>query len=321
MVENDTQIFKQELVETINKISKMSLSEVKASDVYRAIGVILQDHIGEDWTNTHVKQQDKDVKRMYYISMEFLTGKFTEKNLQYLDLYRVTKEAVEELGFSFEEVLAVENEPGLGNGGLGRLAAAFLDSLASLRLPGHGYGLRYEKGLFKQSIEDGRQVESPDSWLSEIDIWQYKREDAIYEVKLGGTIETANNNGKLEFKHVDYDSIKAEAYDIPILGYRNGVINNLRLWKSSSYEDINLEEFSKGNLRGAYESINRADSITQFLYPDDTNYEGKKLRLEQEYFLVSASVQDIMRKFKKKGLSFDEMSDHIAIHTNDTHPA
>ena len=321
MVENDIEKFKKELITTINKISKMSLQEIKASDVYRALGVILQDHIGEDWTNTHKRQQDQKSKRMYYLSMEFLTGKFTAKNLQYLGLYKVAKEAVESIGFSFEDVLAVEAEPGLGNGGLGRLAAAFLDSLASLKLPGHGYGLRYERGLFKQLIEDGAQKEVADNWIKEIDIWQYKREDAIYEIKLGGRIETDKIDGKLIFKHVDYESIKAEAYDIPVLGYKNGVVNNLRLWKASSYQDINLDEFAKGNYRGAYDSINRANSITQFLYPNDSNYEGKKLRLEQEYFLVSASVQDIFRKFKKKDLAIEEMPNHIAIHTNDTHPA
>ena len=320
-MENDVITFKQELVATLNKISKMSLQEVRESDVYRALGLMLQDHIGEDWTNTHTRQKENDVKRMYYISMEFLTGKFTAKNLEYLHLYEIVKEAVESLGFDFDKVLAVEKEPGLGNGGLGRLAAAFLDSLASLKLPGHGYGLRYEKGLFKQEIKDGAQVETADEWLSEIDIWQYKREDAIYEVKLGGRIETTAVDGHLVFSHVDYTPIKAEAYDMPVLGYRNGVINNLRLWKASSYKDINLEEFSKGNLRGAYDDINRADAITQFLYPNDSNYEGKKLRLEQEYFLVSASVQDIFRKFKKKNLPITEMPDHIAIHTNDTHPA
>ncbi len=321
MGEMDILNFKNDLVDTLNKISKTSLEEVTEIDVYRAIGVMLQNHIGEDWTNTHKKQKEKDVKRMYYISMEFLTGKFTSKNLQYLGLYDTAKDAVEALNFSFEKVLQVENEPGLGNGGLGRLAVAFLDSLASLKLPGHGYGLRYEKGLFKQLISNGSQIEAADDWLSEIDIWQYKREDAIYEVKMGGRIETDSVNGVLVFNHVGYEKIKAEAYDIPYLGYKNGVVNNLRLWKASSYKDINLEEFSKGNLRGAYDDINRADAITQFLYPNDSNYEGKKLRLEQEYFLVSASVQDIIHKYKKKKLPIDQMSKYIAIHTNDTHPA
>ncbi len=175
--------------------------------------------------------------------------------------------------------------------------------------------------MFKQEISNGSQVEAADDWLSEIDIWQYKREDAIYEVKMGGRIETDSVDGVLVFNHVGYEKIKAEAYDIPYLGYKNGVVNNLRLWKASSYKDINLEEFSKGNLRGAYDDINRADAITQFLYPNDSNYEGKKLRLEQEYFLVSASVQDIIRKFKKKNLPIEQMPKYIAIHTNDTHPA
>ena len=186
----------------------MSMDEVVETDVFRALGIIIQEEIGEDWTQTHLKQKEEGVKRMYYLSMEFLTGKFMEKNLQYLGLYDQAKDAIEDLGFKMDNVLAIENEPGLGNGGLGRLAVAFLDSLASLRLPGHGYGLRYEKGLFKQVIEDGRQIEVSDSWLSEIDSLQYKREDAIYEVKLGGYIETTRENGKYYFKHVGYDSVK-----------------------------------------------------------------------------------------------------------------
>ncbi len=313
--------FKLRLQETIRKTAKMGFDEIVSTDVYRALGVIIQDEIGEDWTNTHLKQKDNNHKRMYYLSMEFLTGKFMEKNLQYLGLFDVAKAAIEDLGFDMDEVLAVENEPGLGNGGLGRLAVAFLDSLASMGLPGHGYGLRYEKGLFKQVIANGRQGEVADDWINEADTLQYKREDAIYEVKLGGVIETTGVNGKLSFKHVGYDSIKAEAYDIPMLGYRNNVVNNLRLWKASSYKGINLEEFSKGNVSGAFYDINRASAITQFLYPNDSNYEGKKLRLEQEYFLVSASIQDIIKKYLKKNLPFSELYEHIVIHTNDTHPA
>ncbi len=321
MRENDLVEFKEKLKNTLSRVSGKLINEATESDIYRAIGTILRDEIGENWTNTHVKYREKDVKQIYYLSMEFLTGKFTEKNLQYLDLYDLARQSVEELGFSFEEVLKVEREPGLGNGGLGRLAAAFLDSLASLKLPGHGYGLRYEKGLFKQIIEDGYQLEAPDDWISEIDVWQYKREDAVYEVKFGGRIETSFKNDKLVFKHVDYESVKAEAYDIPILGYKNEIVNDLRLWRAKSYEDIDFEEFSNGNLKKAFENINRAKSITQFLYPNDSNYEGKKLRLKQEYFLVSASIQDIIKKFKKLGKAIEDIASFVSIHTNDTHPA
>lgn len=321
MIENGLVKFKGKLIDKLNKVSGKISYEATASDVYRALSGMVRDEIGVNWTETREKYRKNKVKEAYYISIEFLTGKFTEKNLQYLGLYDQAKEAVEELGFSMEEILEIEMEPGLGNGGLGRLAAAFLDSLACQKYPGHGYGLRYEKGLFKQLIEDGHQIEAPDDWIKEIDMWQYKREDIIYEVKFGGRIETSKKGDELIFDHVDYESVKAEAYDIPVLGYRNKVVNDLRLWRASSYEDINFEEFSKGNLRGAFEKINSARAITQFLYPDDSSYEGKKLRLKQEYFLVSASVQDIIYKYRKLDKPIEDIADFVSIHTNDTHPA
>lgn len=321
MIDKDLGNFKEKLIDALDRVSGKILSEITENDIYRAIGSILRDEIGKDWTKTRAKYREENVKQAYYISMEFLTGKFTEKNLQYLGLYDLTKEAVEGLGFNFEDVLSIEMEPGLGNGGLGRLAAAFLDSMASLKLPGHGYGLRYEKGLFKQIIENGYQLEAPDDWIRDIDMWQYKREDLIYEVKFGGRIETSAKDGKLFFEHVDYESVKAKAFDIPILGYKNERVNNLRLWSAESYDDIDFEEFSKGNLKEAFGKINRARSITQFLYPNDSNYEGKKLRLKQEYFLVSASVQDIIRYYKRLNKPIGEISNYVAIHTNDTHPA
>lgn len=321
MIEKDIINFKDNLKDRLSKVSGKILEEATISDIYRAVGSILQEEIGRNWTDTNTRYKESDSKQMYYISMEFLTGKFTERNLQYMDLYEIVKTSVEQLGFSFEEVIGVETEPGLGNGGLGRLAAAFLDSLASLKMPGHGYGLRYEKGLFKQIIDRGQQFEMPDDWIREIDIWQYKREDAVYEVKFGGRIETSKEDGELGFEHIGYESVKAEAYDIPILGYQNKVVNHLRLWKANSYSDINFEEFSKGNLKQAFEDINDAKAITQFLYPNDSTYEGKKLRLKQEYFLVSASVQDIIKNYKKLNKPLANMSDYVAIHTNDTHPA
>lgn len=321
MLEKDLSNFKEKLTDTLDKVSGKILTEVTENDIYRAIGSILRDEIGINWSKTRTRYRDNKVKQVYYLSMEFLTGKFTQKNMQYLDLYEVMRTSVEQLGFNFEDVMRIEMEPGLGNGGLGRLAAAFLDSLSSLKLPGHGYGLRYEKGLFKQVIEDGKQLEAPDDWIKDIDMWQYKREDVIYEVKFGGKVKTSAKDGKLFFNHVDYESVRAEAYDIPILGYKNDVVNTLRLWRAESYDDIDFKEFSKGNLKGAFERTNRAKSITQFLYPDDSNYEGKKLRLKQEYFLVSASVQDILKDYRKLEEPIEKIADYVAIHTNDTHPA
>lgn len=317
----DVSDFKTKIKGAINRVAGKTIEEATERDIYKAIAIILKDSIGDNWINTKEKYKKQKVKQVYYISMEFLTGPFTEKNLYYLDVYDIAKQSLEELGFSIDRILDIEEDPGLGNGGLGRLAVAFLDSLACLSMPGHGYGLRYENGLFKQIIQDGNQFEEPDDWTKGVDMWQYRRDDIVYEVKFGGSVETFKVDGELKFKHIGYKSVKGEAYDIPILGYHNNIVNSLRLWKSESCSDIDFQEFSNGNMEKAYEEINKAKSITQFLYPNDSNYDGKKLRLKQEYFLVSTSIQDIIYNFKKLNIPLEDIADYVSIHTNDTHPA
>ena len=310
------ELLKKELYRNAGK----SLEGADPLQVYQALGGVLKEFIGENWSNTDSSYSNSNAKQVYYLSMEFLTGKFTRTNLEYLNLYKVVKEALGSINLSIDHIMEQEANPGLGNGGLGRLAAAFLDSLASLSMPGHGYGLRYKNGLFKQAIEVGKQVELPDDWLSKTNIWEYKRENEEYEVRLGGNIQTVGSGDNLIFKHVNYQAVKAVPYDIPILGYRNNRVNTLRLWSSESYKHVDFDDFSIGQFDQSYKDINMVDSLTEFLYPDDSTKEGKKLRLKQEYFLVSATIQDIISKYRSKDLSILDFHENIAIQINDTHP-
>lgn len=314
-------LFIEKLESSLYQKTGKGVEEASDWDLYLALGNLLNEQIGRNLYRTKKSYEEEKVKEAYYISMEFLTGTFGRKNLKYLDLYSLAEEVFEDLGRPLEKILALEEDPGLGNGGLGRLAVAFLDSLASLKMPGHGYGLRYEKGLFKQEIEDNKQIELADNWLEKENIWEYKREDEVYEVRLGGRIDISYPDNKLIFTHVDYEKIKAVAYDIPMLGYKNQLANSLRLWSAESYEDIDFKEFAKGKHQEAFKKINEAKTLTQFLYPEDSHIEGKKLRLKQEYFLVSASLQDMVKKYKDLGLPLEDFYRHRAIQINDTHPA
>lgn len=320
MVELTPKEFKANLQRTLATVSGNDLKNASKREIYLALGALMKETIGENWAQRKHKYKTKGVKQAYYLSMEYLTGKFTETNIRYLGLFEVVKKGLEDLGYSLEEIILEEQEPGLGNGGLGRLAAAFLDSLSCLNLPGHGYGLRYEKGLFKQKIKSKQQMELPDNWLKDKNIWEYKKEDIHYEIKLGGAVDIDKKGDKLIFNHVNYHSVKAQAYDIPILGYLNDSVNTLRLWSAESYGDVDFNEFAKGNLQGAFHDIINAKKITQFLYPNDSNWEGKKLRLTQEYFLVSASIQDIIRKYKQLNRPMKDIYQYVSIHLNDTHP-
>ena len=312
--------FKEVLQKELYKTAGKSIEQSDNSEIYIALGNVLKGIIGENWSLRNKLYNDNNMKQVYYLSMEFLTGKFTKTNIEYLGLYSIVEEVLEEINICLEDIIEEEADPGLGNGGLGRLAAAFLDSLASLSMPGHGYGLRYENGLFKQIIEVGKQIEQGDNWLSKRNIWEYKRENEEYEVKLGGDIITTGFGEDLEFTHVNYQRVKAVPYDIPILGYRNKCVNNLRLWSGESYDDVNFNDFARGSFHQSYKDVNMANSLTEFLYPDDSTMEGKKLRLKQEYLLVSATIQDIIYKHKKSDLPLLELHKYVAIQINDTHP-
>lgn len=314
--------FKKIYIATLKAISGRELEDTSALERYNALGDVLKDYIGQLLANTNKAYHDTGAKQVYYFSMEFLTGKFLPKNLTYLSIYDAVQEGLADLGISLEDLTEVEVDQGLGNGGLGRLAACFLDSMSSLSIPGHGCGIRYKNGLFEQRIIDGYQVEFPDRWLVNNNVWEYKRPNKAVEVHFNGYIETYYEEDKLKFKHLGYDAVRAVPYDTPILGYENNTVNTLRLWSAEEVEDVfDFDKFSRGNFLSAFEKKHSAEIITQILYPNDAYDEGKVLRLKQEYFFVSAGIQSIFSTYRKLNVPIEKFPDYVAIHINDTHPA
>ena len=288
---------------------------------YQALGSLIRDYIAKEWINTNKKYSNAKSKQVYYLSMEFLLGKLLGDSLMNLGIRETCKEALKELNIDLEILEEIEQDQGLGNGGLGRLAACFLDSMASLDIPGHGCGIRYKYGFFEQKIIDGKQVEVPDNWLSSENVWEIKKPDKSEIVKFGGEVKVENINGKLNFIHVNYEPVLAVPYDTPIVGYENNVVNTLRLWSAEPVSnEFDFSSFSRGEFIKAMEYKNSVEAISLVLYPEDSFYEGKLLRLKQQYFFVSAGIQSIIRHFKKNGGNILELDEKIAIHINDTHP-
>lgn len=314
--------FKLDFAEAINSTTARQIEDTTPLERYNALGTLIKDYIGELWAGTNKSYREVQTKQVYYFSMEFLTGKFLENNLYYLGLYDVTKQALKELNIDLKELVDVEVDQGLGNGGLGRLAYCFLDCMSSLSIPGHGCGIRYKNGLFEQKIINGYQVEYPDRWLVNNNVWEYKRPNKAVEVHFNGRIESYMEDDRIKYSHVDYDRVLAVPYDTPILGYDNKTVNTLRLWSAEEIEDIfDFEHFSKGNYYSAFEKKHSVEIITQILYPNDSIDEGKMLRLKQEYFFVSAGIQSILSTYKKMNQPIENLSDFVAIHINDTHPS
>ena len=263
-----------------------------------------------------------DAKRIYYFSMEFLMGRTLMNSLHNLSLEQDYREALDQLGIKLEDVKEMEHDAALGNGGLGRLAACFLDSMATLNLPGHGFGIRYEYGMFSQRIEDGRQIEQPDNWLRFGNPWEFPRAEVLYPVKFNGKIITHRDEHGIERHHwIDTDDVLAMAYDSPIPGYDTKTVNNMRLWSAHSTRDLDLRYFNQGNYLKAVENKNESENITKVLYPDDSTALGHELRLKQQYFLVCASLQDILGHYLRSHANFSALPDKIAIQLNDTHPS
>lgn len=314
--------FKSEYVAAIETTTARQIEDTTPLERYNALGMLLKEHIGKLWVNTNRSYREDGTKQVYYFSMEFLTGKFLHNTLMNLKLYDTVKEGLTELGIHLEALIEVEMDQGLGNGGLGRLAACFLDAMSSTTLPGHGCGIRYKSGLFEQRFIDGYQVEFPDRWLMNNNVWEYKRPGKAVIVKFGGRVDTYMENGALKFAHVDYDAVRAVPYDTPIVGFENGTVNTLRLWSAEEVEDVfDFQKFSKGNYLRAFEKNHSAEIITQILYPNDAYEEGKLLRLKQEYFFVSSGIQSILATYKKLERPIEALADYVAIHINDTHPA
>lgn len=314
-------LFKQLFLEKFETMHGQTIEEASPMDIYMTLGTMIRDYMSRKWITTNKAYVDQEKKQVYYFSMEFLLGKMMERNLLYLGWKEIVEEAFRELAVDLESILSLESDAGLGNGGLGRLAACFLDSFASLQLPGHGCGIRYKYGFFDQKIVDGYQVELPDPWLKNGNVWEIRKADKAVEIRFGGNVRLDHHDNTTIFIHENYDSVLAVPYDSPIIGFRNNTVNTLRLWSAeTTMRDFDFSTFNRGDYLNAVKYKHEVESISQILYPDDQHQEGRILRLKQQYFLVSASLQSIIQRYKKKGGSLDEFSHKIAIHINDTHP-
>ncbi len=311
---------KDEITGKIKRYFGKTVEKATLHEIYTAVSMTIRDEIMEKWMAYNEKTEQKPQKELYYLSFEFLMGRAMGNNLMNLTETKLYREVLEEMGVSLSEVEEYETDAGLGNGGLGRLAACFLDSLTNLEMPAYGCGIRYEFGLFRQKIVDGYQIEMPDPWLQSGNVWDIARPEDIKEVHFNGRIEEYMEDGQLKFRHTDYNTVIAEPYDMPITGFESETVNTLRLWQARSPEVMDMTEFNRGDYVKATENKELAEVISKILYPEDNHYEGKMLRLKQQYFFVSATIQWILAKHKKKGLSIFEIPEYIQIHINDTHP-
>ncbi|AYE34200.1 glycogen/starch/alpha-glucan phosphorylase [Clostridium septicum] len=321
MLDIDKKSLKADYKKKFLELHGKELEEGSNLQKYEALGSLVRDYVTKAWIRTNKKYNKTGEKQVYYLSMEFLLGRLLGNALLNLGIRDMCKEALNELNVDLEELENLEQDQGLGNGGLGRLAACFLDSMASLNIAGHGCGIRYKYGFFEQKIIDGKQVEVPDNWLREGNVWEIKKSDKSEIVKFGGEVKVETVNGKLAFNHVNYEPVLAVPYDTPIVGYENEVVNTLRLWSAEPVSnEFDFSSFSRGDFLKAIEYKNSVESISLVLYPEDSFYEGKMLRLKQQYFFVSAGLQSIIRHYKKHGGNILELDEKIAIHINDTHP-
>lgn len=318
--EKRKEFIKNEISGKVRRYFGKTVDSATKKEIYKAVSFTIRDEIMEKWVKYKQETDKKQQKELYYLSFEFLMGRAMGNNLMNVMETEIYRDALAELNVSLEEIEEQENDAGLGNGGLGRLAACFLDSLTNLELPAYGCGIRYEYGLFRQKIVDGYQIEMPDPWLQGGNVWDIARTEDIKEVHFGGKIEEYTEDGRLKFRLVDYNTVIAEPYDMPITGYNTETVNTLRLWKARSPEVIDMSEFNRGDYAKASENKELAEVISKVLYPEDNHYEGKLLRLKQQYFFVSATIQWIIAKHKQKQLSMSRIPEFVQIHINDTHP-
>ncbi|MDP4171489.1 MAG: glycogen/starch/alpha-glucan phosphorylase [Bacillota bacterium] len=304
--------FKKVFLKRLEMMSGKSFHESTERDQFQTLGSMVREYVSADWIRTNERYRIADRKQVYYFSIEFLLGRLLRQNLINLGIEKVVMSGLFELGIDLDKLEEAEADAGLGNGGLGRLAACFLDSLASLGIPGHGCGIRYKHGLFEQKIVDGYQVEFPEQWLKHGYVWEVRRAEEAEEIPFWGRVESYLDNGRLVFRHVNAEPIMAVPYDVPVIGYQSGNINTLRLWSAEpSRFPVNMDV-----LRYKKET----ESVSEILYPDDTHDEGKILRLKQQYFLVASSLRSIVKSFKKKHHRLLDFHRHVSIHINDTHP-
>ena len=314
--------FKKEVEQNVKQLFRKTVDEVSQQELYQAVSYVVKDAIIDDWIATQKQYEKDDPKIVYYMSMEFLLGRALGNNLINMTAYKEVKEALEEMGLNLNELEDQEPDPALGNGGLGRLAACFLDSLASLGYAAYGCGIRYRYGMFKQKIKDGYQEEKPDNWLKNGNPFELRRPEYAKEVRFGGNIrvEYDDKTGDIRFKQENYESVLAVPYDYPIVGYDNHIVNTLRIWDAEPIVDFQLDSFDRGDYHKAVEQQNLAKTIVEVLYPNDNHYAGKELRLKQQYFFVSASLQAALEKYKKNHDYIHKLPEKMTIQMNDTHP-
>ena len=315
--------FKKEVKHNVKTLYRKKISEATNQQLFQAVSYTLKEYIIDDWLATQEEIRNSKAKIIYYMSMEFLMGRALGNNLINMTAYNEVKEALDEMGIDINVIEDEEPDAALGNGGLGRLAACFLDSLSSLNYPAYGCGIRYRYGMFKQKIKDGYQVEVPDNWLKEGNPFELRREEYAKEVRFGGTVRFEKDpvTGKDKFIQEGFESVLAIPYDMPIVGYNNHMVNTLRIWDAKAIVDFKLDSFDRGEYHKAVEQENLAKNIVEVLYPNDNHYAGKELRLKQQYFFVSASIQSLLAKFKTDhGPDLHKLPEKVTIQMNDTHP-
>ena len=317
----DKELFKRSVLYNIKTLYRKTLEEASAQQVFQAVAYAIKDAVVDNWMNTQKEYEKQDPKTVYYLSMEFLMGRALGNNIINLQAYKPVKEALDELGLDLNVIEDQEPDAALGNGGLGRLAACFLDSLATLGYAAYGCGIRYRYGMFKQEIRDGYQIEVPDNWLADGNPFELRRPEYAKIVKFGGYVNVhIDENGRSNFVQEGYQSVKAVPYDLPIVGYGNGIVNTLRIWDAEAVECFRLDSFDKGDYQKAVEQENLARNIVEVLYPNDNHYAGKELRLKQQYFFISASVQEAVEKYMRKHDDVRKFYEKVTFQLNDTHP-
>ena len=317
----DKDSIKASIIGKLQRYNGRTIEEASNGQIYRALASTVRDQIMQKWMISREERKTNNNKRLFYLSVEFLMGRSLYTNILNLVSLDAYKQALDELHIDVDKVLQEEPEPALGNGGLGRLSACFMDSLASLDLPAMGCSIRYEYGLFRQKIVDGQQVELPDYWLGNGNVWEMPVMEDACEVHFNGHVEMGNENGRTVFRHVGYNTVEAVPYDMPLVGYDTSTVNSLRLWSARAPKRIDLSDFNHGHYVQASEEKELAEAISNILYPEDNHYEGKLLRLKQQYFFTSATLQYILKDFKKlNGTNWSKLPEKVVIHINDTHP-